>query len=242
MVDNTLGLNIELPICNSDDTSFNGLSLKKPVIDSVVMSLGDKISGDVYYNGTDLQVSMTEYIKYKDVKYMLVNPPTIVREGMASDNSELKGMTKYSFVFYHPMVQLSNMPFSDVAVSSDEVKYLSDSKTFSWIGKLSDFILKLNKNLQNTQWVVVYNHGESQQQQQANDAKANVLSEVLSFDNSTIGDALKTAYDTWGLPFVIDQLEEGEYYDSNNVDYYTLGKKFVIVFGVPSNEIYQVDS
>ena len=76
------------------------------------MSLGDKIYGDVLYRNSSLAVTMNEYIEYDGVHYVLVSPPTIVREGTVSDNSELKGMTKYSFVFYHPMYMLGNFPFS----------------------------------------------------------------------------------------------------------------------------------
>ena len=161
---NTLGQNIVFPIKRGDGTSFNDLVLHKATYESVVMSLGDKITGEVYYKDNALDVSMSEYIEYKKnpddpnenaVKFMLVNPPTVIREGMSSDNGELKGMTKYSFEFYHPMVQLSNMPFTDIAVNNGEEKYLSENKTFSWIGKLQDFINKLNKNLEKTEWVVV---------------------------------------------------------------------------------------
>ena len=74
---------------------------------------------------------------------MLVNPPTIVREGMASDSA--KGMVKYSLEFYHPMYLLSNLPFADVAVQQNEVQYLSENKTFSWIGYLPDFVAKRNR-------------------------------------------------------------------------------------------------
>ena len=143
----TLGKNQVFEIKNGDGTSFHNLVLRKSAVESVVMSLGDKISGDVYYKDNTLSVTMHEYITYNGVNYMLINPPTIVREGVVSDNSELRGMTKYSFVFYHPMCQLSNFPFTDVAVTNDETRYLSESKTFSWIGKPADFVAKMNKNL-----------------------------------------------------------------------------------------------
>ena len=88
--------NITFPIYNADGTPFHDLVLHKSVVDSVVMSLGDKITGDVYYKDNTLPVTMSEYIEYKRnedsdvVRYVLVNPPTIIREGMASDNSELR--------------------------------------------------------------------------------------------------------------------------------------------------------
>lgn len=241
------GRNISFPIKNADGTPFYDLVLHKATFDSVVMSLGDKITGDVYYKDNTLPVTMQEYIEYQPndstdvVRYVLVNPPTIVREGIASDNGDLRGMTKYSFEFYHPMYMLSNFPFTDVAVSDDEKQYLSDDKKFSWIGYLKDFVDKLNKNLQNTQWVVVINSNVSP-------TKLNMLSEVISFDKEFVSDALKKAYEVWGVPYIVDGLKEGEYYftDSqmNRIDYYSPeggSKRFVIVFGNPTNQI-QSDS
>ena len=220
--------NVTFPIYNSDGTSFNGLELKKSVYESVVMSLGDKITGDVYYPNNALVVTMKEYIVYNGVKFVLVNPPTIVREGVVSDNGELKGMTKYSFTFYHPMYLLGNFPFSDVAVSQDQKRYLSENKTFSWIGKPVDFIDKINKNLQETQWVVekspLFPHD-----------KENELSGVLQFDKNMVSDALKTLYDTWKVPYIIDVVGVNE-------TAYQNGKRFKVVVGYPANEIYESDA
>ena len=233
--------NPSFPIKNADGSSFHNLVLHKAVFDSTVMSLGDKITGEVVYKDNTLAVTMQEYIEYKRnddddvVRYVLVNPPTIIREGMASDNSELKGMTKYSFEFYHPMYQLSNIPFTDVAVKTGEERYLAQNKTFSWIGNLRDYIDKLNRNLQGTQWVVVLNEETVPQDQR------NKLSEVLSFDKNFVSEALKTAFDTWEVPFVIDSLHPSEYYDSAGNDYYEEGKRFFILFGLPSNEIIGSD-
>lgn len=215
--------NVTFPIYNSDGTSFNGLELKKSVYDSVVMSLGDKITGDVYYPNNALVVTMKEYITYNGVKYVLVNPPTIVREGMVSDNGELKGMTKYSFTFYHPMYMLGNFPLCDVAVSSDQQRFLSENKTFFWIGNLTDFVAKLNKNLENTEWYCVINDSVSQADRQR-------LSKVMSFDKNTIADALKTGYETWDVPYIISIIP------STN-PLYQQGKRFLIQYGLPSTEI-----
>lgn len=233
MAKETLGRNITFPIYSEDGTLFHNLVLHRAVVDSVVMSLGDKITGDVYYKDNALDVTMHEYIMFKRnpndanedaVKYVLVSPPTIVREGMVSDNSELKGMTKYSFVFYHPMYVLNNIPFSDVAVTTEQERYLSQNKDFSWIGYPDDFIAKVNKNLQQTQWTV-------EKSSRFPNEKDSVLSGVLSFSNNTIADALKTWYDTWEIPYVIDIVKSGE-------QGYSEGKRFKIVFGLPSTEIY----
>lgn len=180
-----LGLNIVFPIKKADGTPFFDLVMKKSVYDSVVMSLGDKITGDVYYKDNTLQVTMGEYIEYNGVKYVLVNPPTVVREGLVSDNGQLKGMTKYSFVFYHPMYVLSNFPFSDVAVTTDEETYLSQNKTFSWIGDLFDFVNKINKNLETTEWHVSLKISRYEQDgitETKDWGKATKLSDVLTFD------------------------------------------------------------
>ena len=217
------GQNQVFPIYNQDGTPFNDIVLRKASVDSVVMSLGDKITGDVYYPNNSLNLTMLEYIVYNGVKYTLVNPPTIIREGLVNDNSELKGMTKYSFEFYHPMYQLGNLPFSDVAVSSDEQRYLSENKVFNWIGKPDDYIAKLNKNLENTQWVVVKSAYFPVE-------KLDVLSEVLSFDKATIADALKTWYDTWEVPFIVDVIKETD-------PLYAQGKRFSVIVGFPAEEI-----
>lgn len=229
MDENTIGRNITFPIYNDDGTSFHNLSLKKATIDSVVMSLGDKVTGDVMYIDNTLSFTMKEYIVVDNVKYFLVNPPTIVREGMVADNSQLKGMTKYSFTFYHPMYMLGNFPFTDVAVTNDEALYLSQNKTFYWIGTLFEFIAKLNANLANSEWVVISNITQSSDMWE----KASKQSDVLSFDKQFISDALKTAYDTWDIPFVVSQTNQ----TINGVQ-----KKFKIEFGLPIEDIYTTNS
>lgn len=227
MAQNTLGYNQVFPIYNADGTPFNDLVLKKSVVESVVMSLGDKITGDVYYRDNSLVVTMSEYVVVNGVKYTIVNPPTIVREGMVSDNAQLNGMTKYSFEFYHPMYALGNMPFSDIAVTQDQRKYLSQNKTFSWIGSFVEFIAKIAANLESTEWKIIYLESIPEQTR-------NKISEVLQFDKNFVSDALKKAYDEWQVPFTITTIHEGE-------SGYDAGKRFLITFGLPSQEIYEID-
>lgn len=229
MAQNTLGRNLTFPIYNADGTAFHGLELKKSTSDSVVMSLGDNVTGDVYYIDNTLSVTMQEYIVLNGVKYTLVSPPTIVREGMVSDNTQLKGMTKYSFTFYHPMYMLGNIPFTDIAVTQSQAKYLSQNKTFSWIGTFSEYVAKLNANLASTEWLVVMSSSVSQEKQNE------IPDEVLSFDKQFISNALKTGYDTWEVPFVITSINEGE-------TGYAQGKRFLITFGLPTQEIYTIDA
>ena len=228
MVENVLGRNITFPIYYDDNgtrRSFHDLVMQKATLESVVMSLGDKVTGDVYYKDNTLSMTMKEYILVDGVKYFLVNPPTIVREGTVSDNSQLKGMTKYAFVFYHPMYKLGNFPFTDIAVTSDEEVYLSQNKTFYWIGTLFDFIDKLNANLANSEWVVISNIAQSSDMWE----KARRQSEVLTFDKQFISDALKAAYDTWDIPFIITPTTQVV----NGVQ-----KAFKIEFGLPVEDIY----
>lgn len=94
------------PIYNEDGTSFNGLELFKATMDSVVMSLGDKITGEVYYKDNTLNVTMKEYIEFKRnildeneevVKYVLVNPPTIIREGLCKRQQRFERNDKVFF-------------------------------------------------------------------------------------------------------------------------------------------------
>lgn len=229
MAQNTLGRNLTFPIYNADGTAFHGLELKKSTSDSVVMSLGDKVTGDVYYIDNTLAVTMQEYIVLNGVKYTLVSPPTIVREGMVADNTQLKGMTKYSFTFYHPMYMLGNIPFTDIAVTQSQAKYLSQNKTFSWIGTFSEYVAKLNANLASTEWLVVMSSSVSQEKQNE------IPDEVLSFDKQFISNALKTGYDTWEVPFVITSINEGE-------TGYAQGNRFLITFGLPTQEIYTIDA
>lgn len=218
-----LGKNIVFPIYNSNGTAFHNLKLYKSSVDSIVMSLGDNITGDVYYKDNTLVVTMSEYIMFEGVKYTLVNPPVVVREGIVSDNSELKGMTKYSFTFYHPMYMLGNFPFTDVAVSSNELRYKSQDSTFSWIGNLTDYVAKLNKNLEGTEWICEVGDTVSQEDRTK-------LSKVLTFDKQKISDALKTGYEEWEIPYIIDKIKSTD-------ARYGLGKRFLIRFGLPSQEI-----
>ena len=229
MAQNTLGRNLTFPIYNADGTAFHGLELKKSTSDSVVMSLGDNVTGDVYYIDNTLSVTMQEYIVLNGVKYTLVSPPTIVREGMVTDNTQLKGMTKYSFTFYHPMYMLGNIPFTDIAVTQSQAKYLSQNKTFSWIGTFDEYIAKLNANLASTEWLVIMSSSVSQEKQNE------IPDEVLSFDKQFISNALKTGYDTWEVPFVITSIKEGE-------TGYAQGKRFLVTFGIPTQEIYTIDA
>lgn len=229
MAQNTLGRNLTFPIYNADGTAFHGLELKKSTSDSVVMSLGDKVTGDVYYIDNTLAVTMQEYIVLNGVKYTLVSPPTIVREGMVTDNTQLKGMTKYSFTFYHPMYMLGNIPFTDIAVTQSQAKYLSQNNTFSWIGTFSEYVAKLNANLASTEWLVIMSPTVTQEKQNE------MPKEVLSFDKQFISNALKTGYDTWEVPFVITSIKEGE-------TGYAQGKRFLITFGLPTQEIYTIDA
>ena len=111
--------NITFPIYNDDGSSFHDLIIQKSSFDSVVMSLDDKITGDIFYKDNTLSFTFKEYIIYKGTKYYLdINtPPTIVRKGLKDDNNELKSMTKYSLSFFSPMLKLYDIPFRDAAVS-----------------------------------------------------------------------------------------------------------------------------
>ena len=56
------------------------------------------------------------------------------------------------------------------------------------------------------------------------------LSDVISFDNQTIADAIKTGYDTWKVPYIVDTIASTD-------ARYSSGKRFLIRFGLPSQEI-----
>lgn len=223
-------IKVTLFVKNIDGTPFHELKTNKFSYESTVMALDDKISFDVFYIDNTLDFT-NKYVEYDGVKFYSISPATSVKEGMASDNNELHGMTKYSLTFYHPMYMLSNIPFSDIAVTDSEEQYLSEDKTFSWIGKPKDFADKLNANLRNTEFVAIINNA------MIGEDKLNQLSEVIAFDKNFIADALKTFYDTWEIPYIVDKLNAGEYFDENNVDYYTQGKRYIILLGLPSNEI-----
>ena len=207
-------VNIVLDIKNNDGSSFHDLYMDKFTVSSVVMSLDDKIEGDIYYPSNSLSFTMSEYVEYKGIKYYLKLdvPPTIVRKDMTDDNSDLKGMTKYSLTFYHPMVLLYNIPFTDVAVSDDEKEYKSEDTTFYWIGTITDLVAKLNKNLENTLWTC------SLQPKFYDDG---TMSDVIQFDNQKVSDVLKTCYETYEVPYVIDG--------------------YNIIFGKSANEILNSD-
>ena len=147
MAQTTIRENKVFPIYNEDGTSFHNLVLRSATVETVVMSLGDKIYGDLRYQNNSLQFTMKEYIELEGVKYYMVSPPTAVREGLVSDNSSERGTTKYSFEFYHPMIMLSNLPFTDIAVTEKQGRYLSQNNVFSWIGKPANLVAKITRIL-----------------------------------------------------------------------------------------------
>lgn len=197
-----------LNIYNEDGTPFHDISLRKHTFSTIVMSLNDKIEGEFYYKDNSLSFTLQEYVEYKGIKYILKNPPVVVRKGMTSENSEAKGMTKYSCTFYHEMIELYNIPFTDIAISSSEESYRSEKRTFSWIGTLSMFVQKINSCLVGTKWACKL---------QPTFVDDGTMSDVLSFSNQFISDVCKTAYETWKVPFVVDG--------------------YTIWFGKPSKEI-----
>lgn len=197
-----------LNIYNEDGTPFHDISLRKHTFSTIVMSLNDKIEGEFYYKDNSLSFTLQEYVEYKGIKYILKNPPVVIRKGMTSENSEAKGMTKYSCTFYHEMIELYNIPFTDIAISSSEESYRSEKRTFSWIGTLSMFVQKINSCLVGTKWTCKL---------QPTFVDDGTMSDVLSFSNQFISDVCKTAYETWKVPFVVDG--------------------YTIWFGKPSKEI-----
>lgn len=197
-----------LNIYNEDGTPFHDISLRKHTFSTIVMSLNDKIEGEFYYKDNSLSFTLQEYVEYKGIKYILKNPPVVVRKGMTSENSEAKGMTKYSCTFYHEMIELYNIPFTDIAISSSEESYRSEKRTFSWIGTLSMLVQKINSCLVGTKWTCKL---------QPTFVDDGTMSDVLSFSNQFISDVCKTAYETWKVPFVVDG--------------------YTIWFGKPSKEI-----
>lgn len=197
-----------LNIYNEDGTPFHDISLRKHTFSTIVMSLNDKIEGEFYYKDNSLSFTLQEYVEHKGIKYILKNPPVVVRKGMTSENSEAKGMTKYSCTFYHEMIELYNIPFTDIAISSSEESYRSEKRTFSWIGTLSMFVQKINSCLVGTKWTCKL---------QPTFVDDGTMSDVLSFSNQFISDVCKTAYETWKVPFVVDG--------------------YTIWFGKPSKEI-----
>lgn len=226
-MNNQNGLNLVFPIyyddTNGNRQPFHNIVLRKATYDNVIMSLGRNITGDFVWIDNKLQFTMKEYVIFEDVKYYIVNPPTVTRNGLVKDNSDTKGATRYSVTFYHPEYMLGAFPFSDIAVEESQEKYLSQNKIFSWIGNLTDYVAKLNANLMETEWICRIDDSVTQE-------KRKTLSEVLAFDNNFVSDALKTGYETWEVPFVVSML------DVNDEDYAN-GKRYLIQWGYPSKEI-----
>lgn len=98
--------NLVFNIYYEDGTLFNNVSVKSSTYSETVMSLDNNIEGYFYYPDNNLVFTFKEYILYKNVKYYLKidNPPTIVRKGLADDDSETAGMTKYTIKFFHPVI------------------------------------------------------------------------------------------------------------------------------------------
>lgn len=178
--------NLILYIKNEDGASFHNIRLNKFAYTTTVMAFNSKIEGDFYYKDNSLSFTLAEYVEYKGMKFTLKNPPVIIKKGMTSDNSELKGMTKYTCTFFHEEIELYNIPLIDNRTAK---------RTFSWIGNLTSFLSLINESLKGTKWKAEIQPGFG---------VSSALSEVITFNNQFITDACKTAYETYKVPYVID--------------------------------------
>lgn len=182
------------------ETAWNDISLNKySYVDSVMTT--KKITGEFLYKDQSLLLlfSKLQYVTYDNQRYYLLKPPTVSQNLILGEDSSSQGMVKYTCEFSDESALLSNIPFTDTALpNTDENAYRNGSRTWYFFGTITELQQRINACLQENApgsgWTCALQAGF------IDDGKT--PDAPILFDNITIADALKTAYDTYDIPYI----------------------------------------
>lgn len=184
----------KLILYNSDGTPFHGIYLTTFSFTDNVMA-ETFLSGSFKYDGTllDSEFDKTQYTIYKQNKYYIFDAPTV---SMKYDD----GFVKYDVKFIPEKDLLKNIPFTDEVTEGTENKYFTSGRDVKFFGDIREFIGRLNAVLlknapaegNNTQWTV--------------ELQADLKTEAfeINLSNVFVTDALKTMYETYNVPYYIE--------------------------------------
>lgn len=184
----------KLILYNSDGTPFHGIYLTTFIFTDNVMA-ETFLSGSFKYDGTflDSEFDKTQYTIYKQNKYYIFDAPTI---SMKYDD----GLVKYDVKFIPEKDLLKNIPFTDEVTEGVENRYFTSGRDVKFFGDIQEFVGRLNAVLlknapaegNNTQWTA--------------ELQADINTETfeINLSNVFVTDALKTMYETYNVPYYIE--------------------------------------
>lgn len=184
----------KLILYNSDGTPFHGIYLTTFSFTDNIMA-ETFLSGSFKYDGTllDSEFDKTQYTIYKQNKYYIFDAPTV---SMKYDD----GLVKYDVKFIPEKDLLKNIPFTDEVTEGTENRYFTSGRDVKFFGDIQEFVGRLNAVLlknapaegNNTQWTA--------------ELQADIKTEVfeINLSNVFVTDALKTMYETYNVPYYIE--------------------------------------
>lgn len=139
------------------------------------------------------------YVVFNDERFFLKQTPT------SSKNNE-DARYKHELELVSERMILDNTYYFDAVVGEplENDKPVTNSTKFFFVGKIEDFVKKINASLQYTKLQKVNEDGSISGYHVVLDEGMVSEDKQVSFDNAVISQALQECYNTFGIPFYFD--------------------------------------
>lgn len=190
-----------LDLLKANGDPFHDIKIYDFEFNSETMS-GKKITCSFLWKDNTLVSTKKEYVMYNDEKFTMSKAIPIEQKGMLDDNSELKGMVKYTCEFSSEEIILENIYISDLNYDDVVVQTRNGNRNFYFYDNVSKFASFINANLSNTiptlGWTCVTQTGLPY------DILSKLPEKPIPFNDNTVAEALKSFYDNYKVPFYIE--------------------------------------
>ena len=190
-----------LDLLKANGDPFHDIKIYDFEFNSETMS-GKKITCSFLWKDNTLVSTKKEYVMYNDEKFTMSKAIPLEQKGMLDDNSELKGMVKYTCEFSSEEIILENIYISDLNYDDVVVQTRNGNRNFYFYDNVSKFASFINANLSNTiptlGWACVTQTGLTY------DILSKLPEKPIPFNDNTVAEALKSFYDNYKVPFYIE--------------------------------------
>lgn len=190
-----------LDLLKANGDPFHDIKIYDFEFNSETMS-GKKITCSFLWKDNTLVSTKKEYVMYNGEKFTMSKAIPLEQKGMLDDNSELKGMVKYTCEFSSEEIILENIYISDLNYDDVVVQTRNGNRNFYFYDNVSKFASFINANLSNTiptlGWTCVTQTGLPY------DILSKLPEKPIPFNDNTVAEALKSFYDNYKVPFYIE--------------------------------------